>query len=63
MKNAMGMVFLATRILTKANCPASKLRYYSSPPSSPPPNNKLFVGGLSLSLSLSLSLYKHILHL
>ena len=52
MKNAMGMVFLARRILTKANCPASKLRYYSSPPSSPPPNNKLFVGGLSLSLSL-----------
>ncbi|XP_030928954.1 glycine-rich RNA-binding protein 4, mitochondrial-like isoform X2 [Quercus lobata] len=50
MKNAMGMVFLARRILTKANCPASKLRYYSSPPSSPPPNNKLFVGGLSWSV-------------
>ncbi|XP_062153413.1 glycine-rich RNA-binding protein 4, mitochondrial-like [Alnus glutinosa] len=50
MKNTT--VFLARRILTNVNNPASRLRYYCSPPSSssPPCNNKLFVGGLSWSV-------------
>uniref|UniRef100_A0A2N9GJP4 RRM domain-containing protein n=1 Tax=Fagus sylvatica TaxID=28930 RepID=A0A2N9GJP4_FAGSY len=50
----MSMVFLARRILTKFNSPASTLRYYCSPPSSSssshPPKNRLFVGGLSWSV-------------
>ena len=59
MKNAMSMVFLARRILTKFNSPASTLRYYCSPPSSSshPPKNRLFVGGSSISLSLSTHTY------
>ncbi|KAE8075631.1 hypothetical protein FH972_014327 [Carpinus fangiana] len=50
MKNTT--VFLARRILTNVNNPASRPRFYCSPPSSssPPRNNKLFVGGLSWSV-------------
>ena len=59
MKNTT--VFLARRILTNVNNPASRLRFYCSPPSSssPPRNNKLFVGGRSLYLALSCSHHVH----